>query len=157
MIQMIRVDDRLLHGQIAYSWKAELNYEAIVIANEDAATNKLRKAALQAAKPAGVKIATRSLQDAVELLNNEKLKQLKVLVLVDTPVDAEYLYEHLEEQPKLNLGGVQSKEERVQLDKALYLNQEEMSALDRLDEKGIEINYQLVSSESAQQYSHMKK
>lgn len=157
MIQMIRVDDRLLHGQIAYSWKAELNYEAIVIANEDAATNNLRKAALQAAKPAGVKIAIRSLDEAALLLNNEKLKQLKVLVLVDSPVDAEYLYSKIDEKPKLNLGGVQAKEDRIQLDKALYLNRDEMDALKRLEEIGVDIAYQLVPADTPRLYSQLRK
>lgn len=26
MISMIRMDDRLLHGQVAYAWKADLGY-----------------------------------------------------------------------------------------------------------------------------------
>lgn len=157
MIQMMRVDDRLLHGQIAYSWKAELSYEAIVIANEDAATNNLRKAALQAAKPSGVKIAIRSLDEAAALLNNEKLKDLRVLVLVDTPVDAEYLYSKIDEKPNLNLGGVQAKEGRIQLDKALYLNKDEMDALSRLEETGINVSYQLVPADTPRQYSQIKK
>lgn len=43
MIQKIRIDDRLLHGQVAYSWKSALNYEAIVIASDDAASDPIRK------------------------------------------------------------------------------------------------------------------
>ncbi|WP_331836832.1 PTS sugar transporter subunit IIB [Erysipelothrix piscisicarius] len=55
MIQKIRIDDRLLHGQVAYSWKSALNYEAIVIASDDAASDPIRKQALKLAKPDGVK------------------------------------------------------------------------------------------------------
>ena len=47
MIQLVRIDDRLLHGQVAYSWKSALSYEAIVIANDSATNDEIRKAALE--------------------------------------------------------------------------------------------------------------
>ena len=39
MIQRIRIDDRLLHGQVAFSWKSELGFNAIVIASDAAAND----------------------------------------------------------------------------------------------------------------------
>ena len=42
MIQAIRIDDRLLHGQVAYSWKAKFNYQAIVIADDEVDNDEMR-------------------------------------------------------------------------------------------------------------------
>lgn len=148
MIQLIRVDDRLLHGQVAYSWKAALGYEAIVIANDHAASDVIRKNALQLAKPDGVRIAIRSVEDAITLLNNEKLKKLKVFVIVDTPLDALKIYEGIEETPDLNIGGVQSREDRTELVKAVYLNEQELESLDAIVDRGIHASVRLVPSDS---------
>lgn len=148
MIQLIRVDDRLLHGQVAYSWKAALGYEAIVIANDHAASDVIRKNALQLAKPDGVRIAIRSVEDAITLLNNEKLKKLKVFVIVDTPLDALKIYEGIEETPDLNIGGVQSREDRTELIKAVYFNEQELESLDAIVDRGIHASVRLVPSDS---------
>lgn len=43
MIQRIRIDDRLLHGQVAFSWKSELNFDAVVIASDAAANDPVRR------------------------------------------------------------------------------------------------------------------
>lgn len=46
MISMIRMDDRLLHGQVAYAWKADLGYNAVVIASDAASKDEFKKKAL---------------------------------------------------------------------------------------------------------------
>ena len=46
MIQLLRVDHRLLHGQVVFSWCGQLNPNCILIANDAAATDDVRKAAL---------------------------------------------------------------------------------------------------------------
>ena len=51
MIQLLRVDHRLLHGQVVFSWCGQLNPNCILIANDAAATDDVRKAALRLGKP----------------------------------------------------------------------------------------------------------
>ena len=50
MIQLLRVDHRLLHGQVVFSWCGQLNPNCILIANDAAATDDVRKAALRLAR-----------------------------------------------------------------------------------------------------------
>ena len=54
MVELCRIDDRLLHGQVAVTWVGAVAPEAILIANDEAATNEMSKLALKMAKPAGV-------------------------------------------------------------------------------------------------------
>ena len=51
MIQLLRVDHRLLHGQVVFSWCGQLNPNCILIANDADATDDVRKAALRPGKP----------------------------------------------------------------------------------------------------------
>lgn len=66
MVELCRIDDRLLHGQVAVTWVGAVAPEAILIANDEAATNEMSKLALKMAKPAGVKLAVKTI-DEVEL------------------------------------------------------------------------------------------
>ena len=157
MIQLIRVDDRLLHGQVAYSWKGALGYQAIVIANDNAFNDEIRKQVLRAARPQGVRITIRDLEGSVSVLNDPRLKDMKVLVIVDTPLDAAYLYEHIEEKPKLNLGGVQYREDRMQLDKSLYLSEKEINATESMIEQGVDVSFQQVPSETPKMFEDLVK
>lgn len=110
MILKLRIDDRLLHGQIAYSWKSALGYNAIVIANDGAAADNFRKNVIKMCCPEGVKLATRSLEEAAALLNHPKLKDMKVFAVCQSPADANWLLQHMEEKPVVNLGGIQMAE-----------------------------------------------
>ena len=51
MIVKLRIDDRLLHGQVAYSWKSALSYNAIVIASDAAAADEFRKGVIKMCWP----------------------------------------------------------------------------------------------------------
>lgn len=147
MIQLIRIDDRLLHGQVAVSWKAELNYEAIVIASDSAAEDEIRKAALKLAKPDGVLIAIRSVNDSIELLKNEKLQKLNVFVVTDTIENAQRLYEGLDENPTLNIGGIQQDENKKPVVSYAYLSEQDINILKTLEQDGHSIEFRLVPSD----------
>lgn len=149
MIQIIRIDDRLLHGQVAVSWKADLNYEAIVIASDDAANDKIRTAALKMAKPDGVLIAIRSIDDAIKLLKNEKLEKLRVFVVTDSIINAQRLFEGIDENPTLNIGGIQQDEHKKPIVSYAYVTEEEINILRDLEQEGINIEFRLVPSDKA--------
>ena len=60
MIQLLRVDHRLLHGQVVFSWCGQLNPNCILIANDAAATDDVRKAALRLGKPNNAKLVIKT-------------------------------------------------------------------------------------------------
>lgn len=157
MIEMIRVDDRLLHGQVAYSWKAYLGFDAIVIVSESASQDELRKSALKLAKPDGVRLAIRNSSDAVDLLNNEKLKPLKVFVVADTIEAANQVLNQLAEKPTLNIGGIQQEENKKPIVSFAYLSDTDFEILDDLDKKGQAIEFRLVPSDKPVSYKSLKK
>lgn len=156
MIQLIRIDDRLLHGQVAYSWKAALSYEAIIIANDSAAQDEVRKAALKIATPPGVRLAVRTIEEAAKLANHPRLKSLKVFVICSNPKDVYDFLQHTEERPAVNLGGIQAAEGKSAFARAVYLNETDLEYLDRLVADGIQIEVRQTPSESVQNYQSLR-
>ena len=65
MIKKLRVDHRLLHGQVAFSWTSALNVDCILIANDSVMKDELRKTTLKMAKPNGVKLVMKNIEDSI--------------------------------------------------------------------------------------------
>ncbi|MEH7385803.1 PTS sugar transporter subunit IIB [Bacillus sp. JJ1521] len=156
MIIKMRIDDRLLHGQVAYSWKSALSYEAIVIADDNVATDEVRKMALKLSNPDGVRLAIRSVEDAATLVKNPKLQAMKVFVIFANPKAAYEFIEKIDEKPVLNVGGMQMHDDKVLLSPAVYVSKEDISYLDKIQEKGIEIEVRQVPTENAKNYNDLK-
>ena len=55
MIKITRVDERLVHGQVAFAWTNSLGADCILVVNDEAAADKIRATTLKLAAPAGIK------------------------------------------------------------------------------------------------------
>lgn len=157
MIVKLRIDDRLLHGQVAYSWKSALSYNAIVIASNAAAADEFRKGVIKMCCPEGVKLATRSVEEAAKLLNNPKLKEMKVFVICGSPAEANSLLKQIDEKPVVNLGGIQMAEGKDFFSKAVYLNKQDLENLDEISQAGYTIEVQEVPATGMTLYKELRK
>lgn len=138
-IVMVRVDDRLIHGQVAAGWTRTVGATHIVVANDEVAKDNVQKMLLKMATPINVKSTILPVAEAAELLTAEKFGSDKVMVLVR---DAQSLLTLLEGGVKLrkvNIGNVRMAEGRERLTKEVAATPEEMKAWQELDEKGVEL------------------
>lgn len=106
MIKTLRVDERLIHGQIAMVWSRELNIDGIVVANDETAGNETQQMALKMAVPSGIKVIIKTLQGAIDLLQDPRAEKMKLLVLVKTVNDAVVLADKLPNIAYVNIGNV---------------------------------------------------
>lgn len=88
MIQLLRIDERLIHGQVATAWTRQLGITAVVVANDEAAANELVTMTLRMATPPGIKVAVKTVREAVSLFHDKRTAGLKILIVVDKPCDA---------------------------------------------------------------------
>ena len=65
MIALLRIDERLIHGQVATSWSKALDIDTIVCASDEAAQNPLKKKMLLIAAPPGKKTHVRSVDEVI--------------------------------------------------------------------------------------------
>lgn len=106
MIVEIRVDDRLIHGQVALVWTKKLNAKAIVVANDKASQDSVQQMTLKMATPDNVKLAVKSLQGTVELVNNPRAQDMRIFVLVNCIHDALYLSKNIDDIARINIANV---------------------------------------------------
>src|ERR1700753_816262 len=88
MIKLTRIDDRLVHGQVAFTWVPALGADCLLVANDKVAKDEFQKMTLKLAQPANAKLLIKTLADAATFLNDERSAKMKVLLIVNSIKDA---------------------------------------------------------------------
>lgn len=65
MIKLVRLDYRLLHGQVVFAWTSYVGAQRIIVVDDEAATDELKKSALSLSKPTGVRLNIFTLKTAL--------------------------------------------------------------------------------------------
>lgn len=150
MIKAVRVDHRLLHGQVAFSWTKILGTDCILIANNAVAKDNLRMSALRMAKPEGVKLVIKSIEDAVSSLKSGVTDKYHLFIIVESIEDAYRLSSEVEVIKEINLGGTKSADDRKQISKAVFVSERDCDLIKNMNENGIHINVQMVPDDQCQ-------
>lgn len=104
MIKLVRVDHRLLHGQVAFSWTNGLNADCILVASDSVVNDEVWKTTLKLGKPSGVKLVIKNMEDSIKALNSGVTDKYNLIIVVQTIADAKRLAEGYTEIKSINLG-----------------------------------------------------
>ena len=155
MIKMLRIDDRLIHGQIAGVWSKELGVDRIVVANDKVAVNDVQKATLKMAAPAMVKCSILSVEDACDIFNDPRAASMKILAIVNNTDDARRICEKVTNVNLFNVGnyglisGDVAKKRKV--GDTFYVDDHDVENLKAIVALGIPSVYQLVPTNPVRQ------
>lgn len=142
MITLFRIDDRLIHGQVAMAWSRIAQADVILAVDSRAANDKLQKMALLLAKPSGVD--AKIIDPADFSQTYQRLKEQKVMVVVGNPIEAKKIldYPEIDNQLKVNLGNLKSGPNKEKIADAIYVDDAEKKALASIKKKGFKIYIQ---------------
>ncbi len=153
MIKLLRVDHRLLHGQVVVSWFDSVGANTILVANDVVANDEFRKSAIRLAKPENAKLVMKSIDDSIDAINSGVTDKYKMLVVVESVGDAEKLIRGTQRQiTSLNLGGTKPREGTKNYSKTINLTDLEADLLAGLQQDGVEVYIQQIPSESKQKF-----
>lgn len=147
MIKLLRIDDRLVHGQVALTWTPAVGAECLVVANDKVARDDFLKMTMNLAKPANAKLLIKSIADTVTFLSDERSKPMKILVLVNSVQDAATLADALPEVQSINFGGIRGKEGARAISKAIAVTDADVPLIRDLLTKGIELEVRQVPTD----------
>ncbi|MCW3094326.1 MAG: mannose/fructose/sorbose transporter subunit [Ferruginibacter sp.] len=148
MIKLVRIDDRLIHGQVAFTWVPALGVNCVIVANDKVAKDEFQKMTLGLAKPANTKLLITSINDAIAFLNDGKNQALKLLVLINNIKDAASLAENVAEIKSVNFGGIRSKEGSTLISKAIAITNDDLPVLHAMLQRSIELELRQVPTDS---------
>lgn len=147
MIVLTRVDHRLLHGQVAFAWTQDIGADCILIANNDVPNNEIRKTTIKLAKPQGVKLVIKNIEDSITALQSGVTDKYKLFIVVETIEDAYQLAKACPEIKHINLGGTKAAEGKESLSKAIHASTEEQNLMKELEAAGVEVEIRQVPSD----------
>lgn len=150
MIKLARIDDRLVHGQVAFTWVSSLGIDCLVVANDKIAMDEFQKMAMGLAKPPMVKLLIMTLTDSIAFLNDNKNKNAKILLLVNCIKDAFSIASGVPEIQSINLGGIRTREGARLISKAIAISDEDIPIIKQLLEKGLELEIRQVPTDKKQ-------
>lgn len=147
MIIQLRLDERLIHGQIVTSWAHSLGITAIVVANDPVANSELDKNLLLMSAPANTKVTVRTVEGAVRLLSDPRAEKMGVLLICGTPQDAVKLAKALN-ITDINVANYRKKKsaEKIAINTEIYADQVDMKAFEELCSLGRNVFCQLLPS-----------
>ena len=148
MIVLVRVDHRLLHGQVVFTWTKSISTDCILIASDAVVKDELRMTALRLSKPNGVKLVMKSIDDSIKALNAGVTDKYNLMILCENIEDVSRLAFGYDKITSINLGGIKNEAGKRQISKALSVNDEEIELLKKLNDKGIELEVRMVPDDS---------
>ncbi|RJW46026.1 PTS mannose/fructose/sorbose transporter subunit IIB [Clostridiales bacterium TF09-2AC] len=149
MIKLVRVDHRLLHGQVAMAWTQSLDVDCMLIANDAIMKDDIRKTTLKLAKPNGVKLVMKNIEDSITALNSGVTDKYKLFIIVESIEDAHRLATSCKDIREINLGGCKPREEAVKkLYKTIPVSAGDEALLKELMEAGIRVGIRQVPSDA---------
>jgi PTS system mannose-specific IIB component len=149
-IALVRVDNRLVHGQVLEAWVPALSAQGILVADDEVAGNALARAAMSLAIPKNVAFRVARLAEVAGMLRpgGSGAPAPRTLVLVRNVRDAVALREQGVPLPHLNLGNVHYSAGREQVAPTVYLDAAEIEALEQLGAAGTGIEARAVPAEA---------
>ncbi len=147
-IVLARIDDRLIHGQVATRWTKETRVSRIIVVSDDVATDKVRSTLLKQVAPPGVTAHVIDVAKAIRVYNNPKYANERVMLLFTRPADVLTLVEHGVEISSVNIGGMAFYQGKTQITNAVSIDQNDITAFKQLNERGIELEVRKVSSDT---------
>jgi PTS system mannose-specific IIB component len=153
VITLVRVDNRLIHGQVVEAWLPHLKVARVAVADDEAAYNPLIRAAMALAVQPSVEVVIQPLRE----FNFERITRddVRTLVLVRDVKDALQAKEQGLKLSRLNLGNVHFATGRRQVSASVFLSQEELDQLKLLAQEGVAVDARGVPSEKPVSFAEM--
>ncbi|MHA1505939.1 MAG: PTS sugar transporter subunit IIB [Candidatus Asgardarchaeia archaeon] len=139
-VVLLRIDDRLIHGQVTVSWTRYTNSNVIVVANDEIANDMLRKMMIESISSSkDVTVKVLSIEDTVERINSGDFERDRVMIIVVSPKDALRIVRGGTGIKSVNLGQLAYKEGKIRVTNTVSLGFEDIESIMSMIEEGVSI------------------
>ena len=155
-LKLVRVDDRLIHGQVVAIWLKVLGAKRIVIVDDKTARDDFLREILELASPPGVPVEVHDLTAGTERVRALAADPEPVFVIMRSPVTALRMREAGVEFPVLNVGGIGAGPGRKPLYRNISASPEELEAMRQLESMGTRVELRIVENDRPVMFASVK-
>ncbi|WP_336706867.1 MULTISPECIES: PTS system mannose/fructose/N-acetylgalactosamine-transporter subunit IIB [unclassified Cedecea] len=146
-INLARIDDRLIHGQVITTWVKNHDIEQILIVNDKVASDSVQQSVISMSAPPELKVQIFGVQKFIDIMKKTEIKR-RTMLLFTNSVDVNALVENGLDIKKLNVGGMRMHEGRKSLSRAVAVTPEEDQAFKSLIARNIAVEIQMVPKDT---------
>lgn len=143
----VRIDERLIHGQVAGIWAPSLHTQRIIVINDEAAADSLQKSSLRMAAPTSMRLSVLPVESAAKNIRSGKYGKQRLFLVFKNPTD---VLRYLKAGGKLthvNVGNMSYKEGSKDITKSIKVLEEEIDVFESIAAMDINVTAQLVPND----------
>ncbi len=141
MILLVRVDDRLLHGQLLCSWIPFMKADMLVVVSDEVAKDSFKSAIIRECGEEGLNVVVKGVSEVVRDANCGDFRNVRAILVVRTLKDAMRLYEEGLTFSSLNIGNIHHGDgDGRMLCPSVILNKEDEEIIEKLKALGVKID-----------------
>ena len=148
----VRIDGRLIHGQVANLWTTKLNISRIMVVDDDVAQSDIEKSGLKLATPAGVKLSVLPIEKAAHNILAGKYDSQRLLIVVRKPDRLLKMVELGVPIEEINVGNMSQSSETRSITKSINVVDQDVEVFNELNNKGVRLIAQMVPSDKAEDF-----
>lgn len=148
----VRIDGRLIHGQVANLWTTKLNISRIMVVDDEVAQNDIEKSGLKLATPAGVRLSVLPIEKAAHNILAGKYDSQRLFIIVRKPDRLLKMVELGVPIEEINVGNMSQSDETRSITKSINVVDQDVEVFKELNNKGIRLITQMVPSDKAEDF-----
>lgn len=148
-VRLLRIDSRLLHGQVATNWAKAISVNRILVVSDRVAQDMMRKTLIVQAAPPGIRANVITLEKMIRIYHDPRFDSFKPMILVEDPVDARRVVEGGIKIDFINIGAISFDNTRVMVTDAIAVNEADVEAFKWFHDRGIKLDVRKVSNDSS--------
>lgn len=154
-IAWIRIDERLIHGQVATAWVRTVDATRIMVVDDNAAHNEMQIEMLKAARPTGVKLSVLPIRVAIRNLLSGKYANDRVFILVKSVDPLTALWQGGVKFDTVNIGNRSVKPDSVPLKRTFNVTKDDVKQFCDLLDDGVKFDTRMVPNEKPQDFEKL--
>lgn len=148
----VRMDNRLIHGQILVAWSREFRIDHLIVTNDKVASDPLQVTLLKAVAPLGCEVSVLTVEDTVAYCHSPKGQSENIFIIAKFPEDGLGLVEKGLDVKTLNLGNQAFVRGSKKLSNSVFLTEQGVQALKKIHNCGIRITCRMMPTDSDTEY-----
>lgn len=148
-LDLVRIDDRLIHGQVVVGWVQALGIDRIVLVDDEVSADPFERELCALGVPPGIDVEILSVDAAAAAIDEWVDAKRRTMVLVGDVSTIARLAERTPRIEHVNIGGLHEGDERAERLSYVYLSEREADLLKQLRARGIEVSAQDVPTARA--------
>lgn len=156
-IAAVRIDTRLLHGQVATAWTKQIAPDRIIVVSDGVAHDQLRKTMIEQAAPPGVPANVVPISKMIEVSRDPRFGATKVFLLFETPQDLLKCIEGGVDIKEANIGSMAHSVGKVVVTDAIAMGDDDVKTIEAIRAKGVKLEARKVPADASKDVDEMLK